>query len=146
MDYEVDVRVASRPLTERERQQLTVYLHKGANGTFDIESLFDWDINDLVSWGFDDIGELADAAQITEVGEVGEHKDGNNRDLGSRHKQIKPVIYADDVMDFERAILATGIRNRGDAIMTICRFYLEQHGDGKAEGQFNFTFENFVEA
>jgi hypothetical protein len=29
MDYEVDVRVASRELTERERQQLTVYLHKG---------------------------------------------------------------------------------------------------------------------
>ena len=143
MDY--DVRVASRPLTERERKQLTVYLHRGSTGEFDIESLFDWDLDDLVSWGFDDIGDLADAAQMTEIGDAGEST-GNNRELGSKHKQIKPVIYADDVTDFERAILATGVRNRGDAIMTICRFYLEQHDDGKAEGQFNFTFEGIVKA
>ena len=31
-DYEVDVRVASRPLTEKEREKLTVFLHKGAAG------------------------------------------------------------------------------------------------------------------
>jgi len=53
MDYEVDVRVASRELTERERQQLTVYLHKGAAGEFDMGALLDWDINDdLINWGF----------------------------------------------------------------------------------------------
>ena len=53
MDYEVDVRVASRELTERERQQLTVYLHKGAAGDFDMGALLDWDINDdLINWGF----------------------------------------------------------------------------------------------
>lgn len=54
MDYEVDVRVASRELTERERQQLTVYLHRGATGEFDMGALLDWDINDdLINWGFD---------------------------------------------------------------------------------------------
>lgn len=53
MDYEVDVRVASRELTERERQQLTVYLHRGAAGEFDMGALLDWDINDdLINWGF----------------------------------------------------------------------------------------------
>lgn len=55
MDYEVDVRVASRPLTEREREQLTVYLHEGATGAWDFEELANsFDFDDLVAWGFDE--------------------------------------------------------------------------------------------
>ena len=55
MDYEVDVRVASRPLTERERQQLTVYLHKGATGDFDMDLLADtFELDDLLAWGFEE--------------------------------------------------------------------------------------------
>jgi len=55
LDYEVDVRVASRELTERERQKLTVYLHQGATGNFDFEALANtFDFNDLVLWGFDE--------------------------------------------------------------------------------------------
>lgn len=53
MDYEVDVRVASRELTERERQQLTVYLHKGAAGEWVFDDLLTWDHSDLITWGFD---------------------------------------------------------------------------------------------
>jgi len=54
MDYEVDVRVASRELTERERQQLTVYLHRGATGDWDMEALANWGIeDDLLTWGFE---------------------------------------------------------------------------------------------
>lgn len=54
MDYEVDVRVASRPLTERERQQLTVYLHRGATGEFDFSELANWGMEDeLIAWGFE---------------------------------------------------------------------------------------------
>lgn len=143
MDYEVDVRVASRPLTEKEREKLTVYLHKGASGEFDVESLFDWELDDLVEWGFDDIGELAEVAELTEIGEADEPS--SNRDLGDRRKQIKPVLYADEIADFEKAILATGLRNRGEAIMSICRFYLEQH-DGEEKGQFDNTFEDFAAA
>lgn len=59
MDYEVDVRVASRELTERERQQLTVYLHRGAAGEWSMPDLLEWDINDdLLNWGFtpDELG------------------------------------------------------------------------------------------
>lgn len=53
MDHEVDVRVASRSLTKRERQQLTVYLHKGAAGEWSFEELANWGINDdLLTWGF----------------------------------------------------------------------------------------------
>ena len=53
MDYEVDVRVASRELTERERQQLTVYLHRGTTGAWDFEELANsFEFDDLVTWGF----------------------------------------------------------------------------------------------
>ena len=31
-DFEVDVRVSNRPLSEQERKKLTVFLHKGAAG------------------------------------------------------------------------------------------------------------------
>jgi len=52
--YEVDVRVASRALTERERQKLAVYLHQGAVGEWDFDKLANWDVDvsDLLEWGF----------------------------------------------------------------------------------------------
>jgi ParB-like chromosome segregation protein Spo0J len=40
-------------------------------------------------------------------------------------KQIKPVLYADDLADFEAAIRKTGISNRGAALLAVCRFYLQ---------------------
>lgn len=52
-DYEIDVRVSSRPLTEAERKQLTVYLHRGATGEWDFEKLATWDLGDLLEWGFE---------------------------------------------------------------------------------------------
>ena len=53
LDYEIDVRVASRKLSERERQKLTVYLHQGATGQWDWDALADsFDFDDLVLWGF----------------------------------------------------------------------------------------------
>lgn len=55
-DYEVDVRVASRPLTEKEREKLTVMLVKAAGG-WDWDLLADWDEGELLEWGFDE-GEL----------------------------------------------------------------------------------------
>ena len=52
-DVEVDVRVSSRPLTEKEREKLTVYLHKGATGEFDFEILAnEFELSDLLDWGF----------------------------------------------------------------------------------------------
>lgn len=52
-EYEVDVRVSSRPLTERERKKLVIYLRKGAVGHFDWDLLANnWDVPDLLEWGF----------------------------------------------------------------------------------------------
>ena len=50
-DMEVDVRVSSRPLTEAEREKLTVYLHKGAAGEWDFDALSEWDLDVLTDFG-----------------------------------------------------------------------------------------------
>jgi hypothetical protein len=52
-DYEVEVRVASRALTEKEREKLTIFLHKGAAGEFDFDVLAnEFELDDLLEWGF----------------------------------------------------------------------------------------------
>ena len=53
-NYEVDVRVASRALTEKEREKLTIFLHKGAAGDWDFDVLAnEFELDDLLEWGFD---------------------------------------------------------------------------------------------
>lgn len=67
-DYEVDVRVASRPLTHKEWARLTVLLHRGTTGDWDWDGLANWedvDAADLVGWGFD-AGELGLGEQLEE--------------------------------------------------------------------------------
>lgn len=55
-DYEVDARRASRALSEKEREKLTIYLHRGATGEFDLEALAaSFDIAELDSWGMPDL-------------------------------------------------------------------------------------------
>jgi DNA modification methylase len=53
MDYEVDVRVSSRELTEQERKKLVIFLRKGTVGQFDFDLLANnFDVPDLLDWGF----------------------------------------------------------------------------------------------
>src|SRR5512139_1397734 len=53
-DIEVDVRVASRALTEKEREKLTVFLHRGAIGEWDFDILAnEFELDDLLEWGFE---------------------------------------------------------------------------------------------
>ena len=52
-DFEVDVRVSSRELSEKERERLTVLLHKGAAGEWDFDTLAnEFDLDELLEWGF----------------------------------------------------------------------------------------------
>lgn len=48
-----------------------------------------------------------------------------SRNLGNAKEQIKPVLYAPQIAVFEEALLATGEPNRGEALMVVCRAYLE---------------------
>ena len=54
-DYEVDVRLASRALTEKEREKLTIFLHKGAAGEWDFDTLAnEFELSELLEWGFNE--------------------------------------------------------------------------------------------
>jgi ParB-like chromosome segregation protein Spo0J len=52
-DHEVDVRVASRKLTDAEREAIVAALHGGAAGRWDWDALRDFDFDTLEDWGFD---------------------------------------------------------------------------------------------
>jgi len=52
-DYEVEVRISSRALTEKEREKLTVYLNKGAAGEWNFDALANgFEVDELIEWGF----------------------------------------------------------------------------------------------
>ncbi len=76
-----------------------------------------------------------DALLAVELSEalLGGAEGSSNRNLGDKKYQIKPVLYMNEVSTFEEAIMATGQVNRGQALLEICRYYLEQ-----AKGQFDF--------
>jgi hypothetical protein len=70
-NYEVDVRVASRALTEKEREKLTIFLHKGAAGSWNYDILAnEFELDDLLDWGFEEKDfELNFAPEAKEDGE-----------------------------------------------------------------------------
>ncbi len=77
-DFEVDVRVASRPLTERERQKLTIFLHKGAAGEFNFDALANnFDTRDLLDWGFTEYDLGLNFIEVTESTGGASDKDRN---------------------------------------------------------------------
>lgn len=49
----------------------------------------------------------------------------NDRKLGDPQRQIKPVLYVDELATFENAIKAAGDKNRGRALIKICEYYLQ---------------------
>lgn len=51
LDTSVDVRRASRKLTEQERRKLTIFLHAGATGRWDWKKLQNWDRSELEEFG-----------------------------------------------------------------------------------------------
>lgn len=52
-DYQVDIRRASRALTEAERQELIIAAHVGTVGQLSWDELSGWNANDLIEWGLD---------------------------------------------------------------------------------------------
>jgi ParB-like chromosome segregation protein Spo0J len=47
------------------------------------------------------------------------------RKLGNKKSVVKAVIYLDELAIFEEAISATGLQNRGEAVVSIARAYLD---------------------
>lgn len=73
----------------------------------------------------DEIETLAEGTRLRDAAPV--------HDLGNPSKQIKPVLYVDEIATFERAVRLTGERNRGKAILAICQEYIDQHEKGQLD-------------
>ncbi len=58
-------------------------------------------------------------------------KDGPQNHLGDARKQIKAVLYVNELDVFEAAILATGNENRGQALLEICQHYIDTRPEKK---------------
>ena len=80
-DYEVDVRRASRELSDVERRALVLALHAGAVGSWDWDELTAWDPAELQEWGLDeeyleninrDQAALIEMLEMDDGGTVGE--------------------------------------------------------------------------
>lgn len=106
--FEVDVRVSSRPLSEKEREKLTVLLHRGATGEWDFDLLAnEFDAGELIEWGF----------VSYELGIVGEVDDPNEQWRGMpefEQEAIKPyqsvivhLMTAGDAKDFAALVEQT---------------------------------------
>jgi len=93
------------------------------------------------------LASLFEEGQQTQLRDVeedvgGEQGDGA-RQLGDRAAQIKPVLYADQVAVFERALRITGEINRGRALIQVCEFYL-QNARSEETGQLDVLLEEVL--
>jgi hypothetical protein len=76
-DYEVECRVSSRPLTEKEREKLTVFLHKGAAGEWDFDTLAnEFELDELLEWGFSEVDLTGAGVMIPDFSPVGIDEQG----------------------------------------------------------------------
>lgn len=58
-DYLVECRQCDTALTEKQREKLTVFLHKGAAGEWDYDLLAnEFEYDELIQWGFNEEGLL----------------------------------------------------------------------------------------
>ena len=138
-DFRVDVRVASRELTEAERERLVVYLHRGTVGRWDWDLLATFDTAQLLEDGFT-------AAELEfDLGlEDGLEADGPE-EHGSLVAQfvVPPFTVLDARQGYwqerKRAWIALGIHSelgRGDALL----FDVTPDGDGA--GRSNWQGES----
>jgi hypothetical protein len=88
---------------------------------------------------------LAGFETVGEDGEDANHHNGGNGSSGGRksgkkpstgmtgEKLIKAVLIAKEIAIFERALKLTRQKNRGEALTTICRAYLDEPDNGDSE-------------
>lgn len=137
MDYEVDVRVANRVLTERERQQLTVYLHRGTTGDWDFEELANsFPFDDLLTWGFEeselgivpDDGSWADAMGGLPTEDKAPFQQMTFTLHDSQAEQVKRAIsLGAKIGDFDGSPNQNG---NGNALALICETFITDHDNG----------------
>jgi hypothetical protein len=124
-----------RPDLRGEQAERAALWDNRSNETseWDASILSGYDLDDMFNEGEqDEIRALAESTQMRDAGD-------SSRILGEPTKQIKPVLYLDEIATFEQAIRLTGERNRGKALLAICQEYIDQHGEGDTKGQLDLS-------
>ncbi len=118
-------------------RELSIGANRSAQASisFDVEQLLKAeeggaDLNTF--WRDDELDDLFQAHEVetaieTEL-EANQEENTQKRKLGERKKQVKPVLYVEMVETFEQALRATGISNRGQALIRVCEVFLEGVG------------------
>ena len=74
---------------------------------------------------------LTEILMQSQDGQLKSDKVSPDRKMGDKRKQMKPVLYCDEVSVFERAIQVASknlkTTNRGKALIAICREYIDSH-------------------
>ena len=134
-NYEVDVRVSSRELTERERQQLVVYLHKGATGDWDWDELANsFEVPDLLEWGFRESELQLDWGSDDEWADaLGDLPDGDRAPF----QQMTFTLHDTQAEQIKAALSAAKAQGKfdtenensnGNALARICETFLTDYG------------------
>jgi ParB-like chromosome segregation protein Spo0J len=105
----------------------------------------DVELLEAIGYGEAELERLLSEIEMTALGDASEGGGGREALGKGADKQVKAVLYAQDVATFEAAILATGKRNRGDAVLEICRFYLGAH-ESETKRQFDAKSESILAA
>lgn len=97
-DFEIEVRVCSRKLSEKEREKLTIYLHKGTVGQFDFNVLAnEFELDELIAWGFSEKELGIDTEEDVKI-KVGDPEEKISPELHERQDYL--VFYIDNEFDF----------------------------------------------
>lgn len=135
--YEVEVRVSSRPLTEKEREKLTVFLHKGAAGDWNFDALAnELEFDELVEWGFSP-SELGITPDADEWGAAMDKLPDEDR---APFQQMTFTLHDTQAETVKEAITASKAlgafveteneNSNGNALARICEMFLEANGRG----------------
>ena len=130
----VYIRRPDLDLDENKARKLAYALNRSHELSYQIDiekvmSDIDTDL-DLSNLWFDYEIWDEEAKAITEIESETNNSESNTFNIkkDEKSKQIRPVLYLDDIEIFEQAIQKTGLKNRAEAIVKICREYVETKG------------------
>lgn len=129
------VAVRRTGLTEEQKRRYALRdNHAGDLADYDAEILRELGgLTDGI-FGDDELAEMFEDADMEAIlAEQIESERAEDKEVVPKRVEIRPVIVAEHVDVFERAMDATGIADRGEALIAVCRAYLGED-EKTAEG------------
>ncbi len=125
------IAVRRRGLTEEQKRRYELFDNRSSDlAEYDGEVLQEMSELGLTRGIFpdDEIESIVESEALEDLlgTKLDEEADGEGAAdaAGKKRREIRPVLFAEGVATFEAAIDATGIDDRGEALIEICRAYL----------------------